>query len=84
MCLAVPGQIIEILDSDPLMRSGLVAFGSITTRVSLACVPEAGVGAFVLVHAGIAITHVDNDEAARTLECLAVLDTAAAEADPSP
>jgi hydrogenase expression/formation protein HypC len=44
--------------------------------VSLACVPEAGVGDYVMVHAGIAISRVNEREAAKVLEALEQLDLA--------
>lgn len=75
MCLAVPGEILNIEGADPLTRQGRVAFGGIVKRVNLAYVPEARPGDYVLVHAGFAIAVIDEAEALRTLECLAALDT---------
>ena len=44
MCLAVPGQIVEIAeDEDPLLRSGRVRFGGIVKEINLAYTPEAGI-----------------------------------------
>jgi hydrogenase expression/formation protein HypC len=68
MCLAVPGRIVSIADGDPLLRRGRVDFGGIFKEVSLACVPEAGVGAYVLVHVGLAISVVDEQEAERVFD----------------
>lgn len=67
MCLAVPGQLLDIDDGDALMRQGRVCFAGIVKVANLACVPEAQVGDFVLVHAGFAIAVIDEDEARRTL-----------------
>jgi hydrogenase expression/formation protein HypC len=63
MCLAVPGKIIEITDSDPITRTGRVSFGGIIKDVNLAYVPEAGIDSFVIVHAGFAISTLDEKEA---------------------
>ena len=63
MCLAVPGKILEITGDDPLLRSGRVSFGGIVKQVSLACVPEADVDDYVLVHVGMALSKVDEEEA---------------------
>jgi hydrogenase expression/formation protein HypC len=63
MCLAVPGKIIEITDSDPITRTGKVSFGGIIKDVNLAYVPEAGVDSYVIVHAGFAISTLDEKEA---------------------
>jgi hydrogenase expression/formation protein HypC len=70
MCLAVPGRLLSITGDDPLMRSGKVSFGGILKEVNLACVPEAKIGDYVIVHAGLAISVLDEEEAARTLEYL--------------
>ena len=69
MCLAVPGQVLSIEGSE-LTREGRVAFGGIVKHVNLAYVPEAVIGEYVLVHAGIAITIIDAEEAHRTLRML--------------
>lgn len=65
MCLAVPGKIVNV-DADPL-RMGKVDFSGIVKEVSLAYVPEAGIGDYVLVHAGFAISKVDEAEAGEVL-----------------
>jgi hydrogenase expression/formation protein HypC len=71
MCLAIPGQILEIEGSDPLLRSGRVSFAGIVKRANLAYVPEAKTGDYVLVHAGFALTVIDEAEALKTLAYLA-------------
>jgi hydrogenase expression/formation protein HypC len=68
MCLAVPGKLLEVAGEDPLRRSGRVSFGGIVKEVNLAFVPEAKVGDYVVVHVGLAISIVDEEEATRTLE----------------
>jgi hydrogenase expression/formation protein HypC len=74
MCLAVPGQIVELLQGHPPFSTAVVEFGRVRRTVSTACVPEAGLGDFVMVHAGIAISRVDANEAARVLATLQELD----------
>ena len=76
MCLAVPGKVVEFVDAQPPFVSALVEFGAVRRLVSLACVPEAGVGDYVMVHAGIAISRVNEREAAKVLEALEQLDLA--------
>ncbi|MGK7910701.1 MAG: HypC/HybG/HupF family hydrogenase formation chaperone [Synechococcus sp.] len=79
MCLAVPGQIISIVESsmsddlDGLYRMGKVRFGGVVKQVSLAYVPEAAVGDYVVVHVGCAIATIDEDEAQQTLQVLSQL-----------
>jgi hydrogenase expression/formation protein HypC len=63
MCLAVPGRILSIEDTDPIMRNGRIDFSGIIKQISLAFVPEAGVGDYVLVHAGVALSTIDEKEA---------------------
>lgn len=70
MCLAVPGKIESILENDPIIRTGKVNFGGIVKEVSLAYVPEAKIGDYVLVHAGFAISKVDEKEAEQVFEYL--------------
>ena len=70
MCLAVPGELLEISGDEALTRTGKVSFGGIVKEVNLACVPEARVGDFVTVHVGLALSVVDQDEAARVFDYL--------------
>ena len=69
MCLGVPGRILETQE-DGLVRMGKVDFGGITREICLAYVPEADVGDYVIVHAGFAISRVDEAEAHETLDLL--------------
>ncbi len=70
MCLAVPGRIESISDADPLLRTGKVSFGGVLKDVSLAYVPEARVGDYVIVHVGFALSIVDEAEANSVFEYL--------------
>ncbi len=63
MCLAIPGKIETISGEDPLTRMGRVNFGGVVKEASLAYVPEAQVGEYVIVHAGFALSKVDESEA---------------------
>ena len=76
MCLAVPGMVVEVLDLEPPFRAAMVEFGGARRRVSLAFVPEANQGDYVLVHAGVAISRIDAAEAARVLDLLEQLSLA--------
>ncbi|MFO0573408.1 MAG: HypC/HybG/HupF family hydrogenase formation chaperone [Polyangia bacterium] len=73
MCLAVPGQILELRGTDPLTRTAAVRFGAVVKEINVALTPEAQVGDHVLVHVGLAIAVLDADEAARVLSALAAL-----------
>ena len=68
MCLGIPGKITEIWgDEDELLRMGKVDFGGIVREVSLAYVPEARIGDYVIVHVGFALHTIDEQEAQETL-----------------
>jgi hydrogenase expression/formation protein HypC len=66
-------MIVERDDSKDAMPFGLVEFAGLRRRVCLACVSEAVPGDYVIVHAGIAISRVDAEEAARVLDHLRAL-----------
>ncbi|MBX3444569.1 MAG: HypC/HybG/HupF family hydrogenase formation chaperone [Planctomyces sp.] len=74
MCLGVPGQVIRWLNRDPLFASAEVEFAGVRRACGMACVPEAEVGQYVIVHAGVAISRIDEAAALRTLADLASLD----------
>jgi len=70
MCLGIPGKIVE-RHEDAGMPMGTVDFGGVTRDVCLAYVAdEVGVGDYVIVHVGFAISKVDEEEARRTFEAL--------------
>jgi len=66
------------------LAAGLVEFAGVRRSVSLACVPEARPGDFVIVHAGIAISLVDPDEAQRVFAYLSEIGEAEEGGTPSP
>jgi hydrogenase expression/formation protein HypC len=74
MCLAIPGQVVELLDADPPFTAALVEFAGVRRQVSLACVPGAVQGDYVLVHAGVAISRINAAEAAKVIAALEELD----------
>jgi len=82
MCLAIPGKVIALAeppegaDASPLMRTGSVDFGGVVKEVNMAYVPEAGVGDYVVVHVGFAISTMDEAEANQVFEYLRQMDEA--------
>ncbi len=71
MCLAIPGKLIAITAQlDDTFRTGKVSFGGIQKEVNLFMVPEAKVDDYVLVHVGVAIGVVDEEEAKLTFKYL--------------
>lgn len=74
MCLGIPGKVVEWLDHDPVVGRALVEFDGVRRACHMACVPEAGEGDYVIVHAGVAISRVDPVEAKRVFQLLAHLE----------
>ena len=67
MCLAIPGKIVSVSGKDALERMGKIDFGGILKEASLAYVPDAQVGDYVIVHVGFALSKVDEDGGAKSL-----------------
>lgn len=71
MCLAIPGKIISITNQlDDTFRQAKVSFGGIIKEVNLCMLPEAKLDDYVLVHVGVAISIVDEQEAKITFDYL--------------
>lgn len=72
MCLGIPGRIVAITDEARLMAMADVS--GVRREVNVACVLngplDALVGQWVLIHVGFAMSVIDEDEAAKTLEAL--------------
>jgi len=77
MCLGIPGQIVEITDSEQLLAKVDVA--GVRRQVNIACVvddseqAQSCVGDWVLVHVGFAMSRIDEQEAQKTLALLSEL-----------
>lgn len=65
MCLGVPGKVIEIWEASGT-RMATVDYGSSTKKVCLAYLPDMKVGEYTIVHAGFAISRLDEDSALET------------------
>ncbi|MEL6798685.1 MAG: HypC/HybG/HupF family hydrogenase formation chaperone [Pseudomonadota bacterium] len=72
MCLGIPGQIVAITDESRQMAMADVS--GVRREVSVACVADGPLddllGAWTLIHVGFAMSLIDEDEAAKTLEAL--------------
>ena len=71
MCLAVPARVVSIDGLD-----ATVDLGGVRKAISIALVPAAQLGDYVIVHVGHAIGLIDPEEAARTLELFAQMQAA--------
>ncbi|MBC8486881.1 MAG: HypC/HybG/HupF family hydrogenase formation chaperone [Bacteroidetes bacterium] len=74
MCLAVPGKIISISGDEQLTKIAKVDFAGIRKDISIAFVPEAKVGDYVIVHVGFALSVIDEKEAQEVFEYLKEFD----------
>jgi hydrogenase expression/formation protein HypC len=83
MCLAVPGKIIEIKESEGLQMAK-VDFGGIFREACLDYVPEAKVGDYCVIHVGFAISLLSEHEAMETLELLKQISNIEEELGPEP
>lgn len=79
MCLAIPARVVELRDGD----QAVVDLAGVRKPVSIALVPDAVVGDYVIVHVGHALGRLDPEEAERTLALFAELEAATAANDPS-
>ena len=74
MCLGIPGQIVEITDFTK--KLAIVNVGGVKRQVNIACIvdekhsAQSCLGNWVLVHVGFAMSRIDEQEAAETLQLL--------------
>ncbi len=82
MCLGIPGQIVEITDTNNQLA--IVNVGGVRRQVNIACIidehhsPADCIGDWVLVHVGFAMNRINEKEAAETLQILQELAAAQA------
>jgi len=67
MCLGIPGKVVEIWE-EAGTRMATVDFGGTTKSVCLAYLPDMQIGEYTIVHAGFAITRLDEESANETLK----------------
>ena len=72
MCLGIPGKVIDIWEESGT-RMSTVDFGGTTKTVCLAYLPDMEIGEYTIVHAGFALTRLDEASANETLQMFADL-----------
>jgi hydrogenase expression/formation protein HypC len=72
MCLAIPGKVLEMTEENGLVM-GLIDYAGTRNKACLTYTPEAGVGDYVIVHAGFALQVLNEEEAQASLRELARL-----------
>lgn len=70
MCLAIPGKIVEIVDAENHLAK--VDVGGVRRNVNIGMLDEDGVGVgdYVLIHVGFAMSKIDEQQAEETLRVL--------------
>ena len=69
MCLAIPVEVVEILDSD----MAIADIGGVRKEINVALIEDLAVGDYVILHVGYALNKIDPEEARKTLELFAEL-----------
>jgi hydrogenase expression/formation protein HypC len=68
MCLAVPGKVVSIDESNPELKMAKVSFNGVAKEVCIQWLDDVKVGDYVLVHVGFALNKVDEKDAEETLK----------------
>lgn len=70
MCLAIPGQIVEIVDRELHLAKAEVSGVKRNINVGLLSDEDSQIGSWVLIHVGFALSRIDEKEAQQTLALL--------------
>ena len=70
MCLAVPGKVTSIDDSNPELKMAKVNFNGVTKDICIQWLPDVKVDDYVLVHVGFALNTIDEKDAIETIQIL--------------
>lgn len=74
MCLGIPGQIVEIVDAEKRLARIEALGATRTISMGLLAPGEVRVGAWVLMNAGMALRHIEEEQASRLLQLIKELD----------
>jgi len=64
VCLAIPGQIVEV--EDPVLHLAMVEVAGVRRRINVGLIDDASPGDWVLIHVGFAMSRIDEAEAMAT------------------
>lgn len=70
MCLAVPGKILSIDQSNPDLKMARVQFGEAVREICIQWVDDVAIGDYILAHVGTALSKIDEADAKYTLDAL--------------
>jgi hydrogenase expression/formation protein HypC len=67
MCLAIPGKLLEVFEENGL-KMGNIDFAGSVSKACLEYVPEIEIGQYTIVHAGFALSVLNEEEAKNSLD----------------
>jgi hydrogenase expression/formation protein HypC len=70
MCLAIPGKIVSIDESNKDLKMAKVNFGGVMKDICIQWLPDVQIGEYVLAHVGFALNKIDQKDAEETIEIL--------------
>ena len=70
MCLAIPGKIVSIDESNNELKMAKVNFGGVMKDICIQWVSDVQIGDYVLAHVGFALNKIDQKDAEETIEIL--------------
>ena len=70
MCLAAPGKIISIDNSNPGLRMAKVDFSGVVKNICIEWLPEAEIGSYILAHVGTALSVVNEEDALASIKTI--------------
>ncbi len=70
MCLAVPGKVTSIDESNPELKMAKVNFNGVTKDICIQWLSDVKIDDYVLVHVGFALNTIDEKDAIETIQIL--------------
>ena len=70
MCLAIPGKIVSIDESNNELKMAKVNFGGVMKDICIQWLSDVQIGDYVLAHVGFALNKIDQKDAEETIEIL--------------
>jgi hydrogenase expression/formation protein HypC len=70
MCLAIPGKIVSIDESNSELKMAKVNFGGVMKDICIQWLSDVQIGDYVLAHVGFALNKIDQKDAEETIEIL--------------
>ncbi len=70
MCLAVPGKVTSIDETNPELKMAKVNFNGVTKDICIQWLPDVKIDDYVLVHVGFALNTIDEKDAIETIQLL--------------